>query len=365
MKKLFIVGLVMLMSVALAGNVMANGYGSQLTVGTGNLGVVATAVGGALDIDGNKYPNGGAFGITGAGGSARAGATGFIMNGMVEAEVTAIGGGLTNNFNTIEITNIRNGKKLTLGSYGFGLDNRGNLIPNQATAGATIKVKVDPDQLIAFGDVGGLISGAAAQGSLNITYLTDGPKLIAEGFTGGMAVQGGMGWFLGGVNAGSLGDTPEFRIFCFRIPGIDSKAGAGAGAQIDIIGISYSESFRQFTEKKGVRTEAMGTFVGAETNVISSGYDYNWDKGLAIADSFIMGGWKAGGSVASYTKIGGAKAGAFGSYQGSGGLNKNYVGSAVGYTQGSVTTVSGMQGSIVSSSAGMSVTSSVTNNNNN
>jgi len=271
---------------------------------------------------------------------------------------------------------------------------------------------VDPDGKLIFGfiptaggAVGGEISGFAAQGTLNGSALTESPKYFdTEGLTVGVAGQGSIGSFEGGAYALSGPDyttkewvrvgglykkcnpgqgcrTKFFKQYppqgqgwrkvkdiygCVTVNN-DSKAGAGAGASITMWGGSYSESYRAVDWNDGTKTEIMGTNVGAYTNIESSGYNYDWDKGLGYADSNISGGWKAAGGVASVTiqdapGIGGAIATATGVYAGSGPLNTNYAGSVHGGTYTSVTTVNGMNGSINSAGATMSVTSTVTGN---
>jgi hypothetical protein len=60
--------------------------------------------------------------------------------------------------------------------------------------------------------------------------------------------------------------------------------------------------------------------------------------------------------------MGGAVAGAIGTYSGSGDLGCNFDGSAIGFTSTSVTTFNGMNGSINSASAGMEVSAHTNSN---
>jgi hypothetical protein len=240
---------------------------------------------------------------------------------------------------------------------------------NQAVTGGSIKVKVDPDGKLflgfiptAFGEAAGIIGGFAGQGTLNASFLGDGPKLRTDGHTGGIAGQGSYGSFAGGAWAISGPDydykenvqvgnkwrkwvcrgtgsrcretghwiyknkgldwkpnqhsgwelyRPIYK--CVRVD-VDSKAGAGAGASIVMNGSSYSESFRYYTSNDGVREEGMGTFVGSETTILTNGYNYDWGKGLGSSGSFINGQWSAKGVAYSQTQIGGAKATAAGLY---------------------------------------------------
>jgi hypothetical protein len=404
MKKMFML-LILFLSIAVGSNVaLANGdYYSHF--GYGAFDINASSIGGGIDFDKTHTPHyweAGAFGISGAGGLARSSADGFIINGMVEGEVTTIGGGLTGTNAEKGFYNVPFGKGLYVGSSSL----------NRAVTGGSIRVKVDPDGKLIFGFIptaggaaSGEMSGIAGQGSLNASGMGDGPVLRNDGFTGGIAGQGSIGMFSGGVFAVSGPDYKDYRnpvysggedggagyylkvkghrtgrVKYFRnghpddpsewvflgankeYPEIDSKAGAGVGAEIDMVGGSSSYSWREFSDHNGVRTEAMGTNVSAFTQITSYGYNYDWDKGLGCSYSYLQGGWVAGGGVASMTKIGGARSSAVGYYMGSGNLNNNFDGQAIGYTNGSVTTVQGMNGSITQAGAGMSVTSNVTYN---
>ena len=230
----------------------------------------------------------------------------------------------------------------------------------------------------------------------------------SDGFTGGIAAQGSAGYIEGSADAEVLGySTPdryvgedcndkgkcsgyfiktkgenagEIREFdnkkdgknnwdylgVEKIDGYDVKAGAGAGAGIDMYGWSYSESYRAIDNFDGGKTESMGTFVGAGTEVNSYGYDYDWDKGcIARSGARVDGGYIAAGGAATLTVqsngYGTAKAVAVGGYVGAGQLGSNYQGSAVGYSKTSITTLDGFNGSINSASAGMQVTSAASN----
>jgi len=317
--------------------------------GMGNFDIEASSFGAGLDCDFMLIPNGIAGGISGAVGGANAGAHGFTFDGSAEGEVTTVGGGLTDTdaywFHP------------DLGDLSIGI---GSSSFNQAVTGATLKVKADPDPLFGYSTAGGMISGFAAQGSLDGSYLGESFFFSGTGDTFGIAGQGSVGGFHGYAYASDFGDLP----FCFY----DSKAGAGAGALIDMTGYSYSESYRWVDWDDGVKTEGMGTNVGAGTNVETSGYAYDWDRGLfATSDAGINGGFTAiGGAMTSTSQnapgIGGANAMAAGMYTGSGSLGCNFTGAVTGYTHTSVTTVNGMNGSINTSGAGMSVTATTSTN---
>jgi hypothetical protein len=304
------------------------------------------------DVDVKFIPNGVAFGAAGAIGGAKADADGFVFNGLVKGEVTTIGGGLAGT----------DAYKWNphIGDKSIGV---GSASETYAITGASAKIKVDPSGFFALGETDARIGGFVAQGSINGSALIESPIYFDhDGFTGGLAAQGSLGAFGGEAFAGSLGDTPDIRFGRFTIPGMNSKAGAGMGAEIEMYGGSYSDSYRFVDWDGDAKTEGMGTFVGAYTVVNTHGYSYDWDKGLSYADADINGGWIAAGGVASKTQIAGAKSTAVGFYVGSGSLNQNYQGSAIGYTNGSVTTVKGMNGSINQAGAGMSVNSIVSHN---
>jgi len=330
--------------------VMAGGHSGQYTgVGVGSYDINANTHGSGLDCDIRTIPNGIAGGISGAGGVANANADGVILNGSVGGDVTAIGGGVTST-NAYKWNPSLGDKSIGVGSYSN----------NQAIAGASAIIYVDPAK--GFGTTSGHISGIAAQGTLNGSILGKSPRYFDSiGVTGGIAGQSSVGGFVGSAYALS---GPDIRFFCFNI---DSKGSAGVGANIEMIGSSYSESYR-FVDWSdgGVKTEGMGTLVGANTTVITSGYNSDSDRGLAIAGSCLSGGYIAsGGAVTKTTQLagnrsGGASASAIGMYKGSGLLNTTFTGSATGYSNTSVTTVRGMNGSINSATAGMHVSSNVT-----
>ena len=111
-------------------------------------------------------------------------------------------------------------------------------------------------------------------------------------------------------------------------------------------------------------TEGMGTNVGAYTTVSSYGFEESRSCGcLSGASTYLDGGWQAVGGANSVTiqtnPTGAAMASAVGVYSGSGNLGTGFNGSAVGYTNTSMTTLNGYTGSINTASAGMKLTSTV------
>lgn len=309
-----------------------------------------------------------AGGLAAGGGIADADADGFIKNGTVEVEASSTAGGLAGS--AAETFNPH------LGDKSIGVRSGSSAY---AITGADLKIKVDPDgQLIcgfiptAGGFADGDMFGIAGEVTLNGSAVTGSPRYpwVSEGYSAGVAGQLAVGGFQGDVGALS---GPDFKYWdrgprcsCGRYHNgqwrtKDSKAGAGAGAEIEMTGSSYSASYRFLAEEDGAKLEGMGTEVGAFTTVESYGYDYDWDKGLGCSNAHLQGGFIAAGGAASKTfqtvNGGTAKATAVGVYTGKGTLGGNFYGSAEGYTRTSAMTMSGMNGSIMTSAAGMQVTS--------
>jgi hypothetical protein len=135
-------------------------------------------------------------------------------------------------------------------------------------------------------------------------------------------------------------------------------------------GYSLSESFRFVDEDGDARTEGMGTLVSTGTTVNShrnvsldsTAFDcYGCRHFRSYAWGNVHGGFGAGGVAATRTvqlsESGMASAEANGTYFGGGRLGCNYNGNATGHSMTSITKIEGMRGSISSSSAGMTVTS--------
>jgi hypothetical protein len=189
------------------------------------------------------------------------------------------------------------------------------------------------------------MGGVGGQASLDGSIIGPSPFFgwDSKGVTLGVAGQGTLGGFIGGGAAAGLGSYE-------------------ADANIDMWGTSYSQSYRGIDWFCGGKTEIMGTDVGAFSSVESNGYSDDHIIGTA----FVEGGYIAGGIAASktiqMTQGGLATASAVGTYSGSGNLGSDFNGSAVGYTQTRATTYNGYNGSIMTSSAGMSVSSTSNSN---
>lgn len=288
-------------------------------------------------------------GIGGATGFSGAEADGFVFDGEVGGNVSTIGGGFSET----------NAYRFTpgIGDVGIGA---GSVTQTSAITGADVAVNVDPDN--GFGEADGRISGFTAMGSLNGSIVGPSPRRDwdTDGYSAGVAGQGAVGGFEGGVVAGSGPD------YYWYYP-VDSYAGAAAGANIEMTGFSQSESYRYIDNNDdGFHTEGMGTFVDAGTQVSATGYNTNYRGGLGFSGSGVHGGYKAVGGAATRTvqsnSNGGANATAIGIYAGSGSLNTAFEGRATGYSNTSMTTHPTTNGVVSQSSAGMQVTSKTTGN---
>jgi len=297
----------------------------------GNFDISTFAIGGGIDADGALIPNGAAGGISAAGGVAGGAATGEVSSftfgrrhpitislGATEADLSNTAGGFTNT---------------TAGKY-------------KPSCGTSIGVYSGSENYaitegsLHVGALGlahseGVIGGIVGQASLDGSIVGPSPLPMwdSKGVSYGIAGQGAVGGFIGGGIAAGLGS-------------VDVAAG------LETYGGSYSESYRGIVGD----TEYMGTNVSAHTVVTSYG---NVDQCL-IGVGFVEGGYVAAGGVATrtvqMTNSGMAAASAKGAYSGAGTLNANFSGTADGYTYTSATQMPGMNGSVMSSQAGMKVT---------
>ena len=356
MKKRIFISLIasifLMTGVAFAGLNSSGDSGSAIGFGGYNIGTFD--IGGGYMMDGKSIDNGFAGGIGAGGGIAGTDAQGLILNGSVEGEVTSVAGG----FGRTNVYRLSKYDVFDCGSAPDKFIGVGSRSDAYAITGASFKIKVDPagEFPTAGGGTTASMFGVAGQGTLNVSGVGSSPleDWKTEGFSGGIAAQGSVGGFVGGGYAIS---GPDCRCHCWRV---DSKAGASADAEIEMSGYSISESYRFMNDDGAYHTEGMGTRVAAGTDVTSYGYDHDRDNGLATSDSCLKGGFIAAGGVAAKTVqvlpgSGLATAHAVGMYAGAGTLGGNFSGSANGYTNTSITTLSGMNGSISSSSAGMYV----------
>ena len=309
----------------------------------GNFDIDVFAIGGGLSFDGELIPNGAAGGIGAAGGVAAGEAEGSFESfrffrktinlGSAEGNLKAIGGGMTKteayDFN----------QPGGSGPYDLAIG-VGSETDNFAETGGHLSGGATGLAYSAGG-----IAGAAGQASLNGSILTGSPLPVwdSKGVTGVVAGQGSLGAFIGGGIAAGYGDYE-------------------VGADIWMHGNSEADSYRAVDFFPGGHTEYMASYGRASTEVQS--YGYANDNHLAT--SFVTGGYVAAGGVktatiqAVNTGLGGgiAKSSANGSYSGSGDLGTNFNGKAEGYSKTSATTLNGYNGAIMTSGAGMKVSSS-------
>lgn len=295
----------------------------------GNFDISTFAIGGGIDADLAFIPNGAAGGISGAGG---------IACGQASGEFTSFrfwGRTITLGATEADFSNTAGGYTGTEAGYykpdcGLNIGVRSRSENYAITAGSL--------HVGAFGlaESHGFIAGAAGQASLDGSIVGPSPLPMWDsyGMSFGVAGQGSIGYFYGGGIAAGLGSA-------------DVEAG------LEMQGGSYTESYRGIIGN----TEYMGTNVGAYTIVNTYG---NVDTCL-IGCGYVDGGFIAAGAVASKTiqatDSGFASASAAGMYVGAGELNCNFSGSAEGYTYTSATQIPGMNGSVMTSQAGMKVSS--------
>ena len=334
--------------------------------GGGNFDIDTLALGGGFDISGKLIPNGAAGGINAAGGIAYGTASGevssltkdiyeyrgykkgdynwgwsgyyyvgnnkgwfdfvgteTILLGGAEGGLDLIGGGLASDSDAYKFTP-------TVGDIGIGV---GSQSINEAYTGGTLYVGA-----WGIAEAHGFMLGAAGQGSLDGSIIAGSPLPMwdSKALSYGVAGQGSLGWFVGGGVAAGLGSVEVV-------------------ADIDMAGGSWSESYRAIDFDGPAKTEIIGTNVGAWTDVSTVG---SVDSNI-LAFGYVDGGYVAGGiataKTVQVTDSGFAKASATGTYSGSGDLGTSFSGSAIGSTQTTATQVSGYNGTVMTSSAHMSV----------
>ena len=308
--------------------------------GSGNFDGTAAAGSAAIDAGMKFIPHGAAGGIAGAAGGTKGFISGRVNDGEANASLNVVGGGLVNQ------TGYTFNVPASL-SIGVGSSSHAEAV---TSANLDLSTKADCSGWFDknYGTAIGGFTGGAAQGTLDGSIVGSSPLPMwdSKGVTGGIAAQGSAGLIAGGAIANS--ETEWF------FPGGACPDNAYANAGIDMVGNSYSESYRYIDFGCGTKTEGMGTNVGANTTVNS--------YGDSSRDGFTTGGFIAGGKVCATTVqsapgLGGAVATVHGAYAGAGSLNCNYSGSVTGSTYTSVTTVDGYKGSIVSAGSSASVSS--------
>ena len=338
---------IMLACLLIASPVFADDDNSAST--SGNFNINTFAVGGGVDLHGSLITQG-APPISGAaGGISAAGGVGFgaaqggfesfkifcwdIPLGEAGATLSSTGGG---EVLTGQASNLDKDKVEALFTEDPEFDKAKGVGSNSHAVAVTAGNLTVNAKGLAYST--GVIGGAAGQFTADGSIVGPSPLVSqwkSNGISAGVAAQGSVGGFIGGAGTFGYGD-------------------ADIGADITMNGWTGSTSYRAI---KG-DTEIMGTNVSARTMVVSNSHvDTNM-----LAAGFVGGGWVAGGVAKSgtvqTTDYGFANAGAFGTYSGSGNLGSSFNGSAIGFTQTTATQTPGYRGTIMTSSAGMQVSSS-------
>ena len=299
---------------------------------SGNFDISVKAIGGGISADGKTIPNGAAGGFGIAGGVGAGEASGAFESFRFLGRTVTLGGAEANIGVTAGGVTQTTAYTFNPGGFGIGV---GSYTDNYAVIGG----HVDGNACgLAYSSA--MVGAIGGQASLNGSVLFGSPLPVwdSHGMTYGLAGQGSVGAFVIGGGAAGLGSYE-------------------ADAGIDMWGGSYSESYRGINFLQGGKTEYMGSNVGAWTHVTSYGNADSRGFAGAYAEGCYLAGGFATSKTVQFTDSGFAKATAAGSYTGSGPLGTGFNGSANGYTYTSATTFDGYNGSIMSASAGMSVSS--------
>jgi hypothetical protein len=366
MKKLFIVGL-MVVSLVMSGTAIAKQEvptNDDFCIGIGceaqaDMEIGTFAIGGGLSTDGVLTENGGAAGIGAAGGVAGAEASGHVESwekpvydwvfvgktcwGWPKYERRLVG------YETIFTGKVEGALSSTAGGFtkteAFTFDRSSSNPHYQEVNGVgsfTENREVQAQQwvdldVIGFGSAGAMFGGVAGQGSANGAFMTPEDDQNINGLAVAGAAQGSLLGYYGVAGAGLFGD-------------VEIAAGG------IMFGASEADAYNATYFFEGGKTEILTGYVYADTAV------YNWNNidRDALAIGYVNGGWVAGG--AGYTAStmsndsGFARATAVGTYSGSGQLGCNdFNASLEGYSKTQSTTLDGYNGTVMKSSAGMTV----------
>jgi hypothetical protein len=353
MKKLFIVGL-MVLSLVFGGQAFAcDGPDCNAE---GNFDIDTFAIGGGLSTDGVWGNNAGAGGIGVAGGIAGSKASGHVesyekpiydwvkvqgkycsywkymkvgsrtvMLGHAEGALHSSAGGatLTESYDFYTEDDPRYDKKYGVMSYTDNIDVRATSWLN----------------LNAFGLAGAdaMFGGIAGQGSANGAFIGPHPDQNIKGGAIAGTAQGSLVGYYGLAGTGLIGDVE-----------IDTGA--------VMFGFSEAGAYRAVDYFEGGMTQTFVGWTRANTDVYSA---WNYQNSDGLAASYVNGGWVAGGAgyTASVmaTEGGMAKATAAGTYSGHGELGCDFNGMLDGYSKTQSTTYDGYNGTVMRSSAGMTV----------
>ena len=313
---------------------LANG-GFDLNTSGGNI----EMGGSSASIDGG-FTGGGSI----AGGFGIGNADSHLYNGDAVGDLTTGGGGIITGHNYDDLTFNFNG--------GFGAERIiGSHSEAQAVTNGSLKLSVDAVGPACFWDFGrygdysvadGNFFGAAGQATGDFSMISPASHFDSNGFSGGIAAQGAVGFIEGSVDVEST---------LLNGWGEDTDT---AAASFNTWGTTDAASWRGTFETATNRTEYMGSRSFAGTNVETSFTDTGHDA--QVGGGFTAAGVAANKTVMTANNAMGS-ASAFGAYSGSGGLGTNYGGSANAISNVSIQTVNGYQGSFVSSTASASVTS--------
>ncbi len=307
-------------------------HGPECGEGEGNFKIKAKAYGKGFDIDGKLIKRGAAGGLSSAKGYTTGGARGYVYNADASGKIDVSGGGLASTTAYKFDPEVGDhGKGVGSSSYAYG----------ETTASLKLKAK-NADGWYDWGFAHGGFHGCVRQLTLDGSIIVNGKKWDSKGLSAGVAGQMASGHIYGDAMVDSW-------------IGYNGKVNLKAGIIMD--GASYSESYRFVAEEDGVRVEGMGTNVGARTDVET----FRKVKSKGWGYGYVGGSFNAKGGAAALTvqknDNGKAVALAVGTYQGSGRLGCNFSGSVQGGTYTNAMKVEGMNGTVMSSGASMSVSS--------
>jgi len=328
------------------------------------------AAGYGFDYDYQFIPFGVAGGLSAAGSISMGEFEAFAIGGSAEGETHGVAGGYASTDAFRDFFKDGDTRGVAVGSSSY----------TYAPVSGQAHVAADGENGIAgaharFFAVGGQITADGSALSAN-PYLMD-----SEGGTFGIAAQGSVGYVAGeagaisgpdytsyewefvGWNCGRFGCWPDYDLVPYEV---DSLAGAGIGARLQMRGHSESISQRYLIDGEGYRGEGVRTDVAASTQVSASErldwqHDYEYSNGLAGADNGLRGGYIAAGGAMTASKLstptGFGTANASGFYVGASSNPRcDFNGAVNGFSTVEVYNNNTMNGTVVYSGAGMSVT---------
>lgn len=301
MKKMLIVGLMLMMSVALVGNVMAGGFGKGGEITAQPIFEVEG------DISSKVTLGGFAGGVAGSLGTSRVTGEGWILFGDIHLDGVADAGAWagSKSYRDFDIDYDHSLKTLTFTNE-VGSNNQA-----EGMTGASFKIGVDG--FLGVSDAQML--GVAAQGTVAIATMSN-----FGGNTKVIAGQGAVGGFYGDGFAGTL------------FGGANAEAGAG----LTVSGYTNVLSGSFLALSPNMITEGVYSSVNMGTSVQANGNQADGFTGFTIGNANLNGGWIAGGGAVLSANQKGANATASGYYAGSGSLNRDYNANLTGSVMTSV-----------------------------